>query len=150
DEFASGDNVGAARIIDIANPKRPRVVLNMRLAVDSAAARHGDQQNDPGAQNGLQGYAAHYCGVPSRVDPGVVACSFILSGLRLFDIRDPLHPKELAYFNRPSTSPGVSGGPGGAYAMAQPAFDVAHGEIWYADGNSGFYAVKITHGVWPF
>src|SRR5437764_805558 len=141
--------VGAARIIDIADERHPKVISNIRLEVNTAAARAGDQTKDE-PFNPLQSYTAHYCSVPSRTDPGVVACSFILSGLRLFDIRDPLHPKELAYFNRPSTSPGVSGGPGGAYAMSQPAFDVAHGQIWYADGNSGFYAVKITHGVWPF
>ena len=34
--------------------------------------------------------------------------------------------------------------------MSAPAFDPARGEIWYADGNSGFYNVHITNGVWPF
>jgi len=24
------------------------------------------------------------------------------------------------------------------------------GEVWYSDGNSGFYALKATNGVWPF
>ena len=150
DEFASGNNVGAARIIDIANVKQPKVISNMRLAVNSAAARQTDQQSDPGASSGLQGYAAHYCGVPSKVDPGIVACSFIASGLRVFDIRDPYHPKEIAYFNQPSTTAGATGSPGGAYAMSQPAFDPANGQIWYSDGNSGFYVVHLTHGVWPF
>ena len=45
-----------------------------------AGARATDQQNDPGAQYGVQGYAAHYCGVPRTTDPGIVACSFIMSG----------------------------------------------------------------------
>jgi hypothetical protein len=40
--------------------------------------------------------------VPQRTDPGIVACSFIISGLRVFDIHDPVHPKEIAYFNPPS------------------------------------------------
>src|SRR5207237_4534687 len=80
DEFANGDKVGAARIIDIADDTKPFVVSNMRLEVNQPDARATDQANDPGASSSLQGYAGHYCSVPDRVDPGVVACTFILSG----------------------------------------------------------------------
>jgi hypothetical protein len=34
--------------------------------------------------------------------------------------------------------------------MSAPAFVPERGEIWYADGNSGFYNVRITNGMWPF
>jgi hypothetical protein len=149
DEFASGDNVGAGRIIDIADDTKPTVISNFRLAVNQAAARKGDQANDSGASSSLQGYAGHYCSVPDRNEPGVVACSFIISGLRLFDIRDPFHPKEIAYFNAP-VKPSATGGPGSNYAMSSPAFVPSRGEIWYSDGNLGFYAVKVTNGAWPF
>lgn len=142
DEFAGGDRVGAARIIDITDEKAPRVVSNLRLEVNQAEARAGEQAGDNGADSGLQGYTGHYCNVPQRVDPGIVACTFILSGLRIFDIRDPLNPKEIAYFNGPITD--------SAYAMASPTFVPERGEVWYSDGNSGFYAVKVTNGVWPF
>ena len=140
--------VGAARIINIDDEVHPVVVSNLRLAVHTAAARAGDQQNDPGATNGLQGYAGHYCAVPSRAEPGIAACSFILSGLRVFDIRDPYHPKEIAYFNKPP-APGASPVTG-SYAMSAPSFVPDRGEIRYADGNSGFYVVHVTNGVWPF
>ena len=140
--------VGAARIIDISNEKKPRVVSNLRLEVHSPAARAGDQRDDPQAQNGLQGYAGHYCAVPRRQDPHIVACSFILSGLRVFDIRNPEKPREIAYFNRPAL-PGTNPRESGAYAMSAPAFDEERKEIWYTDGNSGFYNVRLTNGVWP-
>lgn len=140
--------VGAARIIDVSNEKKPRVVSNLRLEVNQPAARRDEQRDDPQAQNGLQGYAGHYCSVPSRKDPGIVACSFILSGLRVFDIRDPEKPREIAYFNKP-TLPGTNPRESGSYAMSAPAFDPARGEIWYTDGNSGFYNVRLTNGVWP-
>ena len=55
----------------------------------------------PGAQLPLQGYAGHYCNVPKRVDPGIVACSMILSGLRVFDIRDPAAPARDRLLQRP-------------------------------------------------
>jgi hypothetical protein len=141
--------VGAARIIDIADEKHPRVVSNIRLAVHQPAAREGAQQSDPGATSPVQGYAAHYCSVPTRTNPNIVACSMILSGLRLFDIRDVAHPKEIGYFNKPvniGDNPLVPGN-GGAFAMSQPAWDAAHDCVWYSDGNSGFYVVKLTNGL---
>jgi len=33
--------------------------------------------------------------------------------------------------------------------MSKPAFDIARHEIWYSDGNSGLYAVRVTNDVWP-
>jgi hypothetical protein len=99
--YQADAKVGAARIIDISNEKAPKVISNMRLAVNQTPARATDQRNDPGAQSPVQGYAAHYCAVPQRTDPTIVACSFIVSGLRVFDIKDPVHPKEIAYFNGP-------------------------------------------------
>jgi hypothetical protein len=33
--------------------------------------------------------------------------------------------------------------------MARPTFAPERGEIWYADGNSGFYAVRVTNDAWP-
>jgi len=134
--------VGAARIIDIADIRHPKAISNIKLQVNTPTYRP-QVAGDPGASSSLQGYAAHYCAVPRRTDPGIVACSFILSGLRVIDIRDPYHPKEIAYFNAPVL-------PGGSdYAMSAPAFDPGQSQIWYTDGNSGFYAVRITNGVWP-
>ena len=141
--------VGAARIIDIDDERHPRVVSNIRLAVHQPEARAGDQQGDPGALVPVQGYAAHYCSVPTRTNPNLVACSMILSGLRIFDIRDPAHPREVGYFNRPVD---VGDNPleptnSGAFAMSQPAWDARHDSVWYSDGNSGFYVVRLTNGL---
>jgi hypothetical protein len=108
DEYSRGTStnptapVGAGRIIDIADETKPVVVSQLRLEVNDAANRAGPEKDDPGAGDPAQGYAGHYCAVPQRSDPGIVACSFIVSGLRVFDIHDPQHPKEIAYFNPPS------------------------------------------------
>lgn len=149
DEFAgnpipsseSSAKVGAARIIDIENDRKPKVVSNIRLEVHMPGNR-ASQMTDPGAESSLQGYAGHYCAVPRRKDPGIVACSFILSGLRVFDIRDPKRPREIAYYNAPQHSNLA------AAAMSAPAFVPERKEIWYSDGSFGFYAVKVTNGVW--
>ena len=141
---ANGERVGAARIIDIEDETAPRVVSNIRLEVNQPEHRAA-VMGDPGANDSLQGYAGHYCAVPRRRDPGIVACSFIASGLRVFDIRNPERPKEIAYFTTPQTGSDSSN-----YAMSAPAFVPERGEIWYSDGNSGFYALRVTNGVWPF
>jgi hypothetical protein len=140
--------VGAARIIDVDDPRHPVIVSDIRLAVHQPDVHAGEQLKDPGAWFPAQGYAAHYCGLPTRDNPDIAGCSMILSGLRLFDIRDVAHPREVAYFNKPvveQTKPTVFGT--GAYAMSQPAWDPANDSVWYTDTNSGFYVVRLTNGV---
>ena len=83
---ANGPKVGAARIIDIADERNPKVVSNIRLAVHQRENR-ATIGGDPGAQSFVQGYAGHYCNVPRREDPEILACSMIASGLR--DLRHP-------------------------------------------------------------
>jgi hypothetical protein len=145
DEFGSGAAIGAARIIDIQDEKRPFVVSNIRLKVnmpemqDAIQADQGNDQNQP-----FQGYQGHYCSLPSRIDPNIIACSFIMSGLRVFNIVNPAKPVEVAYFNKPvieGTEPNPT--KAGSFAMSAPAYDEATNDIWYSDGNSGFYVVRL-------
>lgn len=149
DEFGAASQVGAGRIIDISDETTPKVISNLRLEVhqpENFEAIAGD----PGAgDTGYGGYSAHYCDVPTRVDPAIVACSMILSGLRVFDIRDPYHPREVAYFNAPFDGGALSAEPGKGGAASRPAFAPERKEIWYTDSNSGFFAVRVTNGAWP-
>jgi hypothetical protein len=152
DEYTAGlrgDNnaVGAARIIDIADERKPRVISNIRLQVNQRED-HAAAANDPGAFSPVQGYAAHYCNVPTRVDPLVVACSFILSGLRVFDISHLKAPKEIAYFVAPTKAAFYNGYQASDFAMSQPAFG-PNREVWYSDGPTGFYDVRVDAHVWP-
>ena len=141
--------VGAGRIISVDDPRHPFVVSHLRLEVHQPDVHGGEQYQDPGAGFPAQGYAGHYCSVPRRTNPDIAGCSMIVSGLRLFDIRDVEHPREVAYFNKPvrpgtrPTLPDVAG----AYAMSAPAWDPKRGSVWYTDANSGFYNVKLTNGV---
>lgn len=141
--------VGAGRIINVDDPRHPFVVSEIRLEVHQADVHGGEQYNDPGANFPAQGYAGHYCSVPRVNNPKIAGCSMIASGLRLFDISDVEHPREVAYYNQPQrpgsrpTFPDVAG----AYAMSAPAWDQKNGSVWYTDANSGFYNVTLTNGV---
>jgi len=135
--------VGAARIISIDDVRHPKLVSNIRLEVNERDARGGPQKNDPGPIAGTQfgGYAGHYCSLPREVDPGIVACSFLASGERIFNVQDPAHPREVAYFNKPSSS--------GAAAYSQAAWDLKRHQVWYGDSNSGLWVFQIASSVWP-
>jgi len=131
--------VGAARIINVDDPRHPFQVSDIRLQVHQPADHAGEQTKDPGGNNPLGGYAGHYCSVPTRDNPEIAGCSMIGSGLRLFDIRDVENPKEVGYFNKPTED-------GGA-AYSQPAWDPANDSVWYTDEGTGFHVVKLTNGV---
>jgi hypothetical protein len=138
---------GAARIINIDDPAHPSVVSNVRLAVNMPAA-HAAAAGDPSPlPTANLTYAAHYCAIPREVDPEIAACSFINSGLRIFNIQNPAHPYEVAYFISPPTA--ADGGLPGDLAMSQPAFDPARHQVWYTDATSGFYDLQLDNNVWP-
>jgi hypothetical protein len=140
-------SVGAARIIDLQDEAHPRVVSNLRLAINQRGA-HRAAAGDP-APAPIMSYGAHYCAIPREVDPQIVACTFINSGLRIFDIRDPLHPREAAYYVAPPAAGPNSGLQKSDFALSQPAFAPERREVWYTDAISGFYAVRLPPRVWP-
>ncbi|MCW2607891.1 MAG: hypothetical protein JWO60_2584 [Frankiales bacterium] len=146
--YSPDENVGGVRLIDISDERRPKVVSRIRLAVWEREARK-DQAADPGAESGTQGYAAHYCAVPTRQEPGILGCSTIASGLRVFDIRDPRLPREVAYANHPAVDAEDPAASGGAYAMSAPAFDPATRDVWYSDSGTGFHVERLTASAWP-
>ncbi|MCW2616616.1 MAG: hypothetical protein JWN08_3610, partial [Frankiales bacterium] len=138
---SNGPHVGAARIIDVSDETAPQVVSDLRLEVNEQENR-ATVAGDPGATSPTGGYAGHYCAIPQRADPGIAACTFLASGLRVFDIRDPRKPVEIAYFVAPT-----DGGPNAALASA--SFVPERSEVWYSDGDRGFYVLRLTNGVWP-
>jgi hypothetical protein len=150
--YGNADDVGAGRIIDIGDEKSPRIVSNLRLQINQPK-EHAEYGDDPGAMGGTnggaQGYAAHYCNIPTRVDPKIVACSFITSGLRLFDITDLRHPKEIGYFVAPTKAKPENSGQASDFAMSMPTFVPERHEVWFTDGTSGFYVLRVADNVWP-
>ena len=167
--YSSGGDTfpGVGRIIDIADPTKPTVVSDIRLEVHQP--EHFEElSNDPGSALPVGGYSGHYCNVPRTADPNIVACSMGSSGLRVIDIRNPKAPKELAYFNQPNLTLAPPGGTLSAppppsapaafnpisfsmqppsWALSSPTFAPERCEIWYSDGRTGFWNVRLTNGV---
>ncbi|MEA2450500.1 MAG: hypothetical protein QOG63_2432, partial [Thermoleophilaceae bacterium] len=144
------DQVGAGHIIDIADEAKPIVVANLRLQIDQPKEHaQATADSDPGTGNPAQGYAAHYCNIPTRVNPKIVACSFIASGLRLFDISDLTHPREIGYYVAPPQPRSENGNTASDFAMSQPVIVPKRREVWFTDGTSGFYVLRVAKSAWP-
>jgi hypothetical protein len=95
DEFGSG----GLRVIDISDERNPRIVRQLRLEINRP--EHVQARAEDTSQNGIFGYESHYCTLDRLVDPTALACGWVQSGIRVFDIRDLAQPKEIAYFNPP-------------------------------------------------
>jgi hypothetical protein len=155
DELGSG----AARFIDIADETAPRVVSKLKLAIqmpDAAAARA--QSAGPGNF----GYDAHYCAVDRLTDPTAAACGYFESGVRVFDIRNPLEPREIAYYNPPAQV-GKAGQLAGSehargiiaeqdlsadWCSSPPRF-VGTDQLWVTCQDNGFMALRFTNNAYP-
>lgn len=96
DEF---DSEGV-HIVDIADPTRPKIANQIQLEIE--LPQNAMTRADETVGDGLFGYEAHYCSVDRPVDPTALACGFFQSGVRVFDVRDPMHPREIAYYNPPA------------------------------------------------
>ena len=73
----------------------------------------------------------------------------ITSGLRVFDIEDLLHPREIAYFVAPPEARLENGLMASDFAMSRPEFAPERHEIWYTDGPTGLYVLRLDPSAWP-
>ena len=145
-----------ARIIDIGDETNPKIASRLALEIHNPA-------NCALVQPDLVGlaiftYGSHYCSVDNKHHATTLACGYFNSGIRVFDIRDPLRPKEIAYYNPAGTtlpSPGSNhlfqwhpGSPD--WCSAQVHLDHARGTLWTTCQDNGLLTLKFTNGVWPF
>lgn len=96
DEFSSE----GVHIIDIADPTKPKIVNQIQLEIqlpENVNARAADVAGD-----GIFGYESHYCSVDRESDPTALACGYFQSGVRVFNVANPLRISEIAYFNPPA------------------------------------------------
>ena len=146
------DIVGAARIIDISDESHPYVVSNLRLQVNQPAD-HAAAAGDPGATipggGAPQGYSAHYCDIPtpwtprsSRARSSSPACASSTSGTSCIPrsrlLRRAGHSPDPRMDTRRATS-----------RCPCPRSRPTRREIWWSDGASGFYALRVDKSVWP-
>jgi len=147
-----------ARIYDMTDEKHP--VLVSKLGLETHDPKNCDSILPDITGLGSFTYGSHYCSVDSRENATAMACSYFNSGIRVFDIRDPAQPREIAYFNPPSAAKYLPGSfhavigewkPGGPdWCTSRLDFDKARGLLTTMCQDNGLLVMKFRNGVWPF
>jgi hypothetical protein len=125
---------GYARILDISDEKNPKLVSQIKT--EALEAKNCAEALPLAGSIGF-GVGTHYCSVDRTTDPRLLACGFWVGGVRVFDVRNPWQPKEVAYFDTPN---------GGVPGL--PYFRPDRKEMWIASGDADatFYVLKFPAG----
>jgi hypothetical protein len=141
---------GFARLLDISNERKPKLASRMMLEVHDPANCALTLPDTKTAAIFI--YDSHYCGVDRVVDARLVACTYFESGVRVFDIRDPRNPKEIAYYSpppllgyRPGSDYNLTGyGTTADWAASTPQFRLDRNELWITTHQNGFQVLRFT------
>ena len=142
---------GAGRIIDISDETNPTIVSRLKLDVH-LTQNSGVDVRDAGEP--LFVYDGHYCTVDDEKNSTAVACGYFESGIRVFDVRDPEAPQEIAYFYPPAITdrplPASSHGGGTADRCAAQIRFVPHTrQLWTQCQDNELLTLQFTNGVYP-
>ncbi|MET8653591.1 LVIVD repeat-containing protein [Nocardia aurea] len=91
---------GGVKIFDVRDGSRPRLVNSIKLEID--LPDNQDVAMASAAGGSLFAYDAHYCAADRPANPTALACGWLSSGIRVFDVRDPRSVREIAYYNPPA------------------------------------------------
>ena len=106
-------------------------------------------------------YGSHYCSVDNKKKATTLACGYFNSGIRVFDIRDPVRPQEIAYYNpagtttrsvrAPTTPLAAAGEPADPTGARRRCISMPiSGTLWTTCQDNGLLMLKFTNGAWPF
>lgn len=163
---------GFARLIDISHVRHPSLIAKLMLQVDNPKNCRHVITDFPRATANMDsyGYSSHYCGFDRTRNPDLLACDYLGAGVRVFDIRRPYHPREVAYYKPPAQRRAYLPGSGIWFdysgpqtlaprkgngdrttdrAMTQVRFVTRHGNtyLWFCSQDNGFQILRFTHGV---
>jgi uncharacterized protein (DUF305 family) len=137
---------------DNSDPAHPIVHPGISLEIErpeNAALVAAETSSD---SLGLFGYSPHYCSVDRIVEPTALACGYFQSGVRVFDIRDLEHPREVAYFNPPAQEGrgadlaaswhGSLGDLTADWCTSPPAF--VGDQLWVTCQDNGFMVLQLA------
>ena len=134
--FAGPAEPSFSEVTDVDDPKMHVSTFGLEInRVENCLA-----QLDSGVQASV-----HYHEFDDRRNAKIAIISMQNAGIRVVDVRDPAHPREIAYFN-----PGdVDAGPEVVLdnAWGHPRYDAATGQIWFATASGGFWVVELEPQV---
>lgn len=133
---------GAAQpwLSDVTDPTHPTMhISQLTLAINDPANCAREAADGENA-------SVHYHDVDNPQRTTFVMASMWNAGLRIFDVRQPLQPKEVAYFNAGSfATPSDSGVLDKAWGHVH--YDERTGQVWFASQSGGFWVVEVEPQV---
>jgi len=89
-------------------------------------------------------YDVHHCSVDNRDNATTLACGYFQSGIRVYDIRDPMNIKEIAYYVPPAKTAVP------AWCGSLPVLEASTGMLYSWCADTGVVAMKFKNNIWPF
>ena len=93
---------GYSNVIDITDEMNPRIVSKIMLEVHDPKNCAKFLNEPPEVGDGILDYSTERCAIDRPINPTMAACGSRGTGTRIYDIRDPLHPAEIAYWKGPA------------------------------------------------
>jgi len=158
---------GYPMMIDVSDETKPRIISKLMLEVNDPAncslllARTPPDApgTAPGtnlpAESGTTNYSGERCTPDSQRNTRMLACGFQHGNLRVFDVRDPYHPKEIAYFKPPAVRTKVQPGSGSWAPGVDRTIDKIAGymhwhkrgsdlELWTVSDGNGLQVLRFS------
>ena len=119
--------------------------------------------NDPPDVGGeIPTYSPERCTADRQQNPTMVACGLWAAGVRVFDVRDILHPKEIAYYKPSAPGTAFLSGSGSWAPGRNSTFDkvagymrfkkvpatAEHGrelQLWFVSDGQGFQILRFSN-----
>lgn len=158
---------GYPQIIDVSDEKNPKIVAKLMLEVNDpancSALLATTPPDFPGtapgtnlpAISGTTNYSNERCVPDNPNNAKMLACGAQHAGLRVYDIRDIYHPKEIAYYKPSAARTAVQPGSGSWAPGVDRTVDKIAGYphwvhkgkdrmIWVVSDGNGFQALRFT------
>jgi hypothetical protein len=125
-------------LTDISNPADPKLVSQFGLAIN-------DIKNCPTQLANGETDSVHYHDVDDAKHTTFVMASMWNAGVRVFDVRNPAEPKEVAYFNPADVDPSAKVTLDHAWGHIR--YLPKSGQLWFATAAGGFWVVELEKQV---
>ena len=89
---------GYSNVIDVTDQTKPRIVSKLMLEVHDPKNCSKFLAEPPEVGGGPLDYSTERCALDRATNPTMAACGSRGTGTRVYDVRDPLHPLEIAYW----------------------------------------------------
>ena len=161
---------GYPQIIDVGDETKPKIIAKLMLEVNDpancSALLAQTPPDTPGtapgtnlpAISGTTNYSNERCIADRPNNARMLACTFQHAGLRVFDVRDPHNPKEIAYWKPPAVRTEVQPGSGSWAPDVDRTIDKIAGyprwrrhgrelQLWTVSDGNGFQVLRFTKPI---